>query len=146
MPACNKEFTFRGHNFGETAEEIKKIEGNNYKINQFDNIQYIYYDDVEYANNIGQVTFVLKENKLKYIYFIIHEDKKKEDIINKIKIDMNIGDPEKEIEINGGYKAIWGKDDYGIVLIATNGGAIIIFGSYSKMSKFYETMHVTDLD
>jgi len=59
---------------------------------------------------------------------------------------MNIGDPEKEVEINDGYKAMWGKDDYGIVLIAANSEALIIFGPYSKMTKFYETMHVTDLD
>gem|GEM_PF-6216938 len=146
LPACNKEFTFRGHKFNETTEEIQKTEGNNYQTKQSDNIKYIYYDDVQYANSTGQATFVLIENKLKYIYFIVHEEKKKEDIIDKIKGGMNIGDPEKEVEINDGYKAMWGKDDYGIVLIAANSEALIIFGPYSKMTKFYETMHVTDLD
>lgn len=147
LSSCDNRFTFQKHHFGDSLEQVKKIQGSDGELDDTDGEAVLWYDEKECIKDVaGSLAFGFKDDKLVYIQIISRPDKSiNEFSVMKRKL-AQYGSPDQEMQNGNAHMALWKKDDYGMILIFSPQNVFIaVVSDPGKAAKAFETKSIMDL-
>lgn len=148
MTACSQKSIFRGHQYGDSIDEVTASEKETYEkeYSELEERTYIRYDKIKISEYSGYLSYIFYEDELEQIFYYITSYKETislEDAYDKIIKEYSpYGEIiEEEIIDEKIHKALIKQSESGIVLVIEQGNYCAVFHrDYNKCKLFYDTL------
>lgn len=142
-----REFSFRGHRFGDTIEQVSKSEKDASDGDAYNG--FLRYVSQDLFGDTGLLIYNFKDGKLSYIIFTLpgkFDDTKYDDIVKRLN-EYGSPDESKVLSFGQAKRALWKKGNYGIAFIFSHRAYILAFvKDPEKAEKLYENPQLTNLE